>query len=438
MKTDLRILVVDDSDTKRLRVAETLGARLGSAVQIDTAVDYEDAIDFMKAKPFDLVILDLLLPSQASKPSAEISRSIIELTRSGKLFRPTHIIGLTEFKEAELKEHAYYLEQLFALIHYDPTNNEWADRIVARITYLLQSKREAANFHLRTFDLDVLVLTARYENEYVPIAESLFKKTLSSPNTIWDGQIEFGYIEQGGGRLLRGAVACIGEMGMAPAAALTAQAISYFRPRLVAMLGMCCGFSSKACHAPRKMLDAIVVRQSSCWEEGRYQSEADKDLPAFLSRSKPRQIDDDLRPQIESIVERSAELLQPALRKMAARKFYKEIADKFPKKVRDVANVHCGEMVSGSSVIATQVKVEDILKRHPRAVGLDMEVFGVYTAASLALGTKPSFLAVKGVADFGQTKKVKDAQKAASLVSCVVFKSILSNIDTFGSVVKSG
>ena len=69
--------------------------------------------------------------------------------------------------------------------------------------------------------------------------------------------------------------------------------------------------------------------------------------------------------------------------------------------VRDVPSVRFGMLVSGSSVIADEDVVRDILQRHPTAIGLDMEMFGLFTAVDRCFGRRPSVLGIKGVADFG-------------------------------------
>ena len=99
--------------------------------------------------------------------------------------------------------------------------------------------------------------------------------------------------------------------------------------------------------------------------------------------------------------------------------------------VRDVPSVRFGMLVSGSSVIADEDVVRDILQRHPTAIGLDMEMFGLFTAVDRCFGRRPSVLGIKGVADFGHAAKDDFAQRGASVVSAEVFKSILPSLPIF-------
>jgi nucleoside phosphorylase len=81
--------------------------------------------------------------------------------------------------------------------------------------------------------------------------------------------------------------------------------------------------------------------------------------------------------------------------------------------------------VSGSSLIADEKKIAEIIKRHPRAIGLEMENYALYTAIDFLPGLKPCKLAIKGVADFGDGQKKDDVQKLASTFSAITFFKIL-------------
>jgi nucleoside phosphorylase len=426
----LRILVVDDSDDKRTRVTQVLRDKLaGRALSICEAANYEDAIDALRNGFFDLVILDLLLPAAGGQPSEDTSRALIGSILKGKLVPPTHIIGLTEYHDVGEQERRYYDEHLFALEFYSAENLAWADRIINKIKYLVQSKNAALQFQASSYDLDVFVLAARYENEYVPIRRRLFKHVEAAEHPIWRGELALGTLKFRNERVLRCGLACISEMGMAPAAAT--QAISVFRPRLLAMLGMCCGFAVEECASPRKFMDAIVVRQVACWEEGKYVDQS-KSGSEFRNRAKSRMVDDTIRDAVDEAVEQSAEAILPKLRRFSEQTEYRKIREHFgAAEVRDVPDVRFGMLVTGSSVIADEAMVREILHRHPSAIGLDMELYGVYTAADRSLGRRPSVLGVKGVADFGHAEKDDFAQKGASVVATEVFKAILPSLGIF-------
>jgi nucleoside phosphorylase/CheY-like chemotaxis protein len=396
--------------------------------QVET---YEEALNALRERYYDVVIIDLLLPALDGTISKVSSRAIINaVLRGTNLISPMHIIGLTAYENIAEEERNFYEENLLAIEFYDPTDQKWEKRLIAKIRYLFQSKKAGLLFQAQSYDLDVFVLAARHENEFLPVRKRLFTTILGDHHPLWPSGVCLGQIRLKDGRVLNAGLACIGEMGMATAAAVTSQAISVFRPRLVAMLGMCCGFTIGP--SPRKLLDAIVIREVDCWEEGKYVALSGSHNE-FQNRSKSRLVDDAIRQDVESIIERSVETIQPALRRLARQKMYKDVRALLgDQNVRERPDVKFAPIVSGSSVIADRNMVAEILDRHPSAIGLDMEIFGVYAAADRSLGRRPSVLGIKGVADFGEATKNDAAQAAASLVATEVFKSILPHLRIFG------
>lgn len=433
----MNILIVDDNDEKRDHVVRALTDKLSSKadLQIRTARDYDEAIDALRVDFHDLVVLDLVLPGTGTGPSKETSRALIrQLMHGDRLMAPTNIIGLTAYEEVAEQERLYYSENLLALEFYDRDSTGWVDRIVARITYLVRSKDAALRFRSNSYDLDVFVLAARHENEFRPIKKALFSIVEADTHPMWRGQIALGTIVGPDGALLRAGLACVGEMGMAPTAAVATQAINLFRPRIIGMIGMCCGFSIPECSAPRKLLDAIVVREVNCWEEGKYLEQANS-AREFLSRSRARMVDDRIRDQVDLAVEMAADTLTPALGRLAKKPAYKAVLAKFgPEKVRSVPEVKFAPIVSGSSVIADEAVIRQIVQLQPNSIGLDMEIYGLYAAVDKTLGAKPSVLGVKGVSDFGEAAKDDAAQTMASTVATTVFLGLLRRLNIFSSV----
>ncbi len=438
----MRILVVDDDELKRADVRRCLeAADLDDEVAIHVAVDYEEALARLREGFFELVILDVLLPGGGNGPSRDFSRALIKkITLGADLIPPTNIIALTAFPEVGDDERAFYDEHIFAIETYDANSDVWRDRLVRKIKYLKRAKRAGAEFYRHSFDFDVLVITARYENEFVPVKRKLFREITADQHAMWKTPIALGVMPGPGGRMLRTCLVCASEMGMATTAAVASEAVALFRPRLVSMLGMCCGFDIPEAAVSQQLLNAIVVRDASCWEVGKYEA-AVEGTPEFKNRSKARPVDDSLREEIDDIVERKVDTLNRDLERlmanrdmtklMASPSVQKLLASRAAKQLPRVPDVRFGSLVSGSSVIANRDVIKEIVERHPSALGLDMEVYGLYTAVEKSLGRRPSMVAVKGVADFGDAEKSDVAQRAASTVSTVVFRAIVRHLTMF-------
>ena len=430
----MRILIIEDEPAKRRDVKAALETEFRDehAVIVDEAVDYEEALDHLKTGFYDLVVLDLFLPSGLDGPSELSSKALIRKILKGSTLPPTHIIGLTAYEDRAQKDRAFYDENLLALVIYDAVNGEWRDNLCSRIRYLFASKRAAARFRLQSYDFDVLIMTARYENEYLPVQQELFGGAMTEGFPLWPTRVAIGEMTGPGNQPLKAALLCVGEMGMAPTAAVASEAINLFRPRLIAMLGMCCGFNTAACASPRRLGDVLVARETACWEEGKFVEPEEGGEAPFKTRAKTRTTDDGIRTKVEQIIEEAAQHLTPHLRSFAQTAEYREFRALFDDAdTRAVPEVKYAGVVSGSSVVADEAVIKEIIDRHPQALGLDMEIAALHVAVERSIGHKPSVLAIKGVADFGRADKGDKAQVMASRLAARTFRQIVPHLEIF-------
>jgi nucleoside phosphorylase len=135
-------------------------------------------------------------------------------------------------------------------------------------------------------------------------------------------------------------------------------------------------------------------------------------------------VNDRLDQVISSLVESGMDGLRSEMKgvwnerkSVSLRKKFKEDAAQFP-------DIKYGLLVSGSSVIAHDVKGDEIITRFTNAIALEMEIYGAYTAVDKIVGAKPVVLGIKGVADFGDGSKHKEFQSLASRLSYCVAKTI--------------
>jgi nucleoside phosphorylase len=96
---------------------------------------------------------------------------------------------------------------------------------------------------------------------------------------------------------------------------------------------------------------------------------------------------------------------------------------------RPVPEIKYGLVVSGSSVVADVAQIEEIMARQSGAIGLEMEIFGIYTAVQKSIGSKkPAVLGIKGVADFGDGEKHDHIQAHASILSFYTMLALLRKL----------
>lgn len=105
-----------------------------------------------------------------------------------------------------------------------------------------------------------------------------------------------------------------------------------------------------------------------------------------------------------------------------------ELARRWGAAVSPQPNVRAGLVVSGSTVVASGESAKQVLQTFPNAIGLDMEIFGVYTAVFKATGHPSEMVSIKGVADLADSEKRDDAQALASELSANVLKLFLKGL----------
>jgi nucleoside phosphorylase len=200
------------------------------------------------------------------------------------------------------------------------------------------------------------------------------------------------------------------------------------------MLGMCCGFEIPKCAHPQKLGNVIISREIALWDEMKYQQATNTRKSEEKDRSKTRMVDDRIREDVWQIVETRGAAIKTALGQEKRKVVWRDIVERYEGQMRPVPEVGYFATVSGSSLVADEAKVRKILNRHKKAVGLEMENYAVYTAVDLVTGLKPSKLAIKGVADYGDGHKKDDVQKLASTYSVITFLKVLEGLIERGKI----
>lgn len=215
-------------------------------------------------------------------------------------------------------------------------------------------------------------------NEDLPLKKDAFKEHAFSYKSLEYQNYKIVFIVQN-------------QQGMVSAASLTARAIVNFKPKLVAMTGICAGQKKKA-----KLGDLIIVKQTFDYEAGKKVEEDGSG--GVATNHRPQTIQ--LEPKIINIItnmftskvpERVLELVQQEkhFRIPASMKF----------------NIHFKPLASGSCVVSDGGQtLQEIAHQQEDLAGIDMEAYGIaYSARTLS--TK--WVVIKGIQDFADSKKGK-------------------------------
>lgn len=142
------ILVVDDNAEKLKRVLQAIyETGLVDQDAVITATCGADARRFLSERHFDLMILDISLPSRPDKDPDPVGgfEILTEIAQRRKYNAPSFIVGLTSYANvlaAGLKE---FSSEPWWLIHYDETSTEWKVFISKRINHIYLSMQAAAS-----------------------------------------------------------------------------------------------------------------------------------------------------------------------------------------------------------------------------------------------------------------------------------------------------
>lgn len=396
----INILIVDDNDEKVRRIQETI-SRLPDIKKgrADIAYDLTTARDLLHTNGYDLLLLDLLLPNRkGDKPSDQAGCEFVrELNVSTTLFKPYHIIGLTEYDEALEKADSFFRGELWSIIKYDPGTSDWGKKLLSKLSYLIDSKRALQSSKPNGYEYDLAVLTALHSPELQSVRDlpaDWFE--VNQPN---DATLYFrGSFRDNNQKVLSVVAASAPQMGASAAAVLASKLIWWFRPRVIAMIGIAAG----AKNGPAKLGDILIADQS--WDYG---------------SGKHVRIDQgaEFRPDPQ-MIPLKVDLKERILNFNAKASLLHEIADGWRgPKPQGPLKVHVGPLSSGSGVVQDEAIVENVKSHNRKLVGIDMETYGVYYAAENAPQPRPIPVSIKGVSDFADGQKSDEYQDYATYVS---------------------
>jgi nucleoside phosphorylase len=335
------------------------------------------------------LILDINLPFRdGDEPDRRGGINLLsELILSARFIRPTHVVALTGFDELRKEFEAKFNNGQWAIETYDPADIGWRERLKAKSVYIVESLAQAG----RTFDLDLCVVTALNSPELDAVRTLPWD--FGQPEALDQGTFLYRGQFSSEGRLSSVAVAAAPRMGMVATATLSQKIIRELRPRILAMTGICAGVRD-AC----ELGDVLVADPCWDWQMGKYVQEAMQIAPDQISLP--------------------LELSQRFAILAKDRKFFIEIAEAYQaEKPNRIPTLHLGPVASGSAVLADQPTVETIKAQHRKVLGVDMELYGMYSAVRDCSHPKPMAIGIKSVCDFADHLKNDKYQKYCSYMS---------------------
>ena len=400
----ISILLVDDSEAKITDISYLIRKRGNARNLITVARTANEARAHLETKRFDLLILDLALPvMHGGKVDVKAGLDLVtELGSNGSLIRPAMIVGLTAYDDLRSRMQVEFNDHGWALLRYDKTSQGWEDGLV---NVLGVADPEIADAQL-SGTVDVCVVTALADPE---LAAILATECAWEPSQLIDDKtfVSYGTLLSGKRKLKIAAVSAP-RMGSVSTALVTAKMIDVFRPKLVAMTGICAGFRQQV-----SIGDVLVCSETWNWQSGKYEKVQGERV---------------LAPDAHVLVSEDS-ICSGFAQLVADKKLLVELRAKWADAAAPYnSTLRICPLPSGSSVVADgEISEGEIRPQVSRKNGgFDMETYGLYAAVSYARRPRPLVISLKGVCDYGDEKKGDDFREFAAYLSARVLIEYLS------------
>jgi nucleoside phosphorylase/CheY-like chemotaxis protein len=377
----MKILIVDDNVSKAGKLTQVLsdvGIPRESIEMVSTAMQ---ARNKLRSSHFELLVVDLLLPlRQEDEPKLETALDLIEeVSERDGYVRPSRIVGFTAFVEQVASADAAFKSRLWTIVQYDPTSTAWELQFSHVARYLINVGRQDLP---KEYGADICLVTALpKELEAILRVNWAWKEPEPLDDCTFVQRAHFTVSD----RTFRVVAASAPRMGSVAASLLSSKLIEKFRPRFIAMPGICAGVKGKV-----ELGDVIAFDPCWEWPSGKL---TNGDSGTYLEPA-PHQI-----PLSEFAVARLEQMQRDEV-------LWANIRSEWPgEKPSTALRFHIGPGASGSAVIADNSTVEAIQQQHRKLTGLDMEAYGVAAAARSSCIPKPTALVIKSVVDFANAKK---------------------------------
>lgn len=409
----LSILIIDDTEDKRKDLREFLTGRFPEIHQndIDEAETTTEGLDKIVENQYDLVLLDLFIKNRkGGNPDPQNAINLLDQIHEMKLVNcPAHILGITRMTEINETQKATFDNYLWSLLFYGEEYNGWESKLEAKIRYLIKSKLQLSG--RQSYNYDVAIVNALQELENGMIrswTDSEWKKVEMPIDTSTN---YYETVLEPEGRKIRCITTYADRMGMTASAVLTTKIINIFRPRYIFMTGISACVSNKKAGVG----DIIVAQSVIDGASGKYSVE-DKEhvfVPDYQSI--------ETNPDFISIINRlkeNDELLTKIRKTVRAN----------VKAINADLKIHTGPVASVPAVIADKDVIEDIKGQERKLLGLEMEAYGMYYAASHSVLPHPKFCAVlKSATDFADEHKGDEYQPYGAMTSAELLYHIVMN-----------
>lgn len=392
-----KLLIVDDNP-KRYANFVALSSRNGLP---QDAVAFSDsangAAKLLRDQQFDVLVVDMCLPMN-SWESATFSggEALFQIIREDPEIKvPNYIIGITAEKGTNEQIDRVFSSNPWALLRTSASVG-WEEQLWSLVAHSIKASEVEAE---QGYGVDIFFISALKDPEFSALQN--VGLSIEDPVPVDSSAVCYrGKLELADGGEASVIAAHSLRMGAVEAALLTGKIISKFRPRIVVMIGICAGREDKVSYG-----DVIVG--SPVW---------DYSLNSKLIKT----------PEGVKKVQYGPDYIGVDTTLLSRLDVFSGDVDFFTRlrldwqgeKPRQPPSLIIAPSATGPAVIADSDVFSQIKEFSQRDVkGLEMEAYGVYSAARMSANPKPYFVSMKSVCDYADFLKDDRYQKYAAYTS---------------------
>jgi len=376
----LKVLFIEDDKCKVDEVTSVLrDETIDRALEIEVAASLYSAIAKVNESIYDLIVFDIYLPQDEGEGEIDVSETLIKVFSNSQNYL-AESIAITKLDISDIENIDRFNVAGITVVNYADKIG-WQGSLSKKLAHI----KNAVKY-------DFLIFTAlekergAYSKTSMTIGDYKVIKGLNCQEVFLGDE--------------RGLIVVPSQMGLVNMAITVSKAVDAFNPKIIAMSGICAGVEGEV-----NMLDLLV--SDICWE---YQTGKLKD-GEFKQEPYQAKIDHELKISLQQFIS-SEQMLKDLKRDL----YVEEL--KYSK-------IRIGPISSGSAVVASQRKMEEIGDQHRKMIGLEMEMYSMYEAASQSL-SRPLFFGVKSVVDLGNSKKGDNFHQTACVLSARFVVEFLS------------
>lgn len=410
----LRILLIDDAPEKVAKYRELLGEIdeiNPDCIAVATCV--EQAEELVSKEQFDLAVLDLYIPIRFGEdPSPENAVTFLkDLSSDDELKMPYNVVGITRWKDAPSKYKDFFDSQLLAYILYEQTSDDWKEKLRNKINFLLKAQKSVRNQEV--YDYDVAIVNALLD-ENKKVREAFGPDGWSTVDIPSDKSTTYysKIVTNRKGDRIRIVTCHALQMASTASAALTTKLLYYFRPKYLFMTGIAAAVDRKEA----SLGDILVATKVWDGASGKIKTNNEGN-DTFYPDYHELPLDTDMEATITRL-KQNEDLLDS---------IEKGFTNKTGKPTTRL-QVHLGPVASVPAVLSSKEEVEKIQKHCRKLLGIEMEGYGVFFAASNCVHPRPKYkVLIKSVSDYADPEKSDNYQEYAMYTSAEFAKYIILN-----------